>query len=114
MYKSRKIILSCAALAAVLIGTLSFLLGTDATGKEADRDTVVINTVVQPAANIAYSGYYLSIDNGYVAVFYNDEVVFTSDIEAETLRVVDRELLKEGIRANSYEEILLLLEDFGS
>lgn len=60
----------------------------------------------------------------YVLKLYDDRLaVFTTDsdapieiteIHASTLRHFDRERLKHGIAANSREELLLLLEDFGS
>ena len=60
------------------------------------------------------TGYYLSVNKGYLAVFYNNDVIYTSNIKVENLRNVDREMLEDGIKAESYEEVLRMLEDFGS
>ena len=61
--------------------------------------------------------YWLRAYNGHIAVFFGDESEFPSietTIEIDTLRDVDREKLEAGISAQTYEQVLQLLEDFGS
>lgn len=61
--------------------------------------------------------YLLRSFNGHVAVFFNrdDETPgIETMIETETLRSVDRDKLQNGIEADTYEDVLKLLEDFGS
>lgn len=61
--------------------------------------------------------YWLRVYNGHIAVFYDEAAAapaVETTIEAESLRSVDREELDRGIRCTSYEDVLRLLEDFGS
>ena len=79
-----------------------------------------------PAAAIAAadngsagSGQYLLRNCGdYVGVFDRsggrDTLVTVTDIPLAGLRAQDREALEQGIAVESREELLLLLEDFGS
>jgi hypothetical protein len=65
----------------------------------------------------ADNGYLLRAYNGHIAVFYGeikDSPAIETTIEVETLRAVDREKLEKGIQARSYDDVLQLLEDFGS
>ena len=65
----------------------------------------------------AASGYILRAYNGHIAVFYGDIIDspgIETTIEIGSLRTVDREKLEKGITVNSYDEVLKLLEDFGS
>jgi len=61
--------------------------------------------------------YTLKEHNGFIAVFCDDiygEPMIETDISTAMLRTVDKEKLASGINADSYEQILSLLEDFGS
>ena len=61
--------------------------------------------------------YWLRAYNGHIAVFFNaesDVPAIETTIEIDTLRDVDQAKLMEGIAADTYEEVLKLLEDFGS
>ncbi len=61
--------------------------------------------------------YWLRAYNGHIAVFFGrDEArpAIETTIDVETLRTVDREKLEQGIEAATYEDVLKLLEDFGS
>ena len=65
----------------------------------------------------AESGYTLRAFNGHIAVFYGDIMnspAIETTIDVDTLRAVDREKLEAGIVVDSYDEVLKLLEDFGS
>lgn len=84
--------------------------------------TAVINsaTAVIPAAAVGSEGeknYLLRVYNGHIAVFWGedtDSAVIETTIEVDGLRAVDKDKLTQGIVAHSYEEVLKLLEDFGS
>ena len=57
--------------------------------------------------------YILSEGEGNIIIRYKDEI-FETDISTSGMRAYDRELLKAGIEAETYEEVLMLLEDFNS
>ncbi|MBE6916177.1 MAG: hypothetical protein E7471_06060 [Ruminococcaceae bacterium] len=60
--------------------------------------------------------YILKLNGEYLAVFLtnSDTPIETTHIHISSLRHIDRERLKHGISANSREDLLLLLEDYGS
>jgi hypothetical protein len=61
-------------------------------------------------------GYTLREYNGVIAVFtrsFGAEPAIVTDIRVADLREYDRRLLEAGIRAESYEDVLRLFEDFG-
>ncbi len=63
------------------------------------------------------SAYLVRSVDGYVAVFdFNKpgEPITETLIRVDGLRAVDRGKLEAGIPADSYEDVLKLLEDFGS
>lgn len=61
-------------------------------------------------------GYVLKLYSGCIAVYGrgDDKPLFETDIRAESLRERDRVQLTSGIEADSYEEIVRLLEDYNS
>jgi hypothetical protein len=87
---------------------------------------LVITTVIRNAAASASigayetkadGGYVLKSYNGHIAVFYGDikdSPAIETTIDVTTLRSVDREKLEKGINVEKYDEVLKLLEDFGS
>jgi hypothetical protein len=63
------------------------------------------------------TGYAVRAYNGHIAVFYGDltdSPAIETTIEIAGLRAVDREKLLEGIAVAKYDDVLKLLEDFGS
>jgi hypothetical protein len=61
--------------------------------------------------------YWLRSFNGHIAVYSSKEASFPmieTTIDIEGLRAVDRTLLDTGIGTATYEDVLKLLEDFGS
>ncbi len=63
------------------------------------------------------TSYWLREYNGHIAVFFSsgDETpAIETTIEVDSLRDIDQEMLKNGIEAATYEDVLKLLEDFGS
>lgn len=73
-----------------------------------------------PGGTVAHSQtedaeYWLYDSDGYVAIYgEKNKCTEVTDIETETLNDYDRELLQNGIPAQSKSELLSLLEDFSS
>jgi hypothetical protein len=70
-----------------------------------------------PAAALVSGGYCLRAYQGHIAVFYDgmkDSPAVETAITVSQLRAVDRAKLESGIFVQTYEEVLKLLEDFGS
>ena len=59
-------------------------------------------------------GYILTEYGGGIGVYLDGELVLTAEADVDGLRTGDRELLRQGIEAASYEEVLGLIEDFNS
>lgn len=73
--------------------------------------------VYEASCSAGEAEYILMEHSGVIAVFMpagGDEPVSLTDIPVDTLRSVDRELLREGIAVSDREELLTLLEDLGS
>lgn len=60
------------------------------------------------------TGYILTGVNGEIGVFRDGELILRTGVDLGSLRAGDRARVEEGIRSESYEEILMLLEDFGA
>ncbi len=80
-----------------------------APGADADQPAAV--AAAAPAA-----GYTLCAKNGCVAVLDPESgcAAVVTDIELQSLREADRQLVEAGITVESREELLTLLEDLGS
>ena len=63
-----------------------------------------------------YNGYVLKDADGYIAVFYKGRgyPAFITNIPLASLRGVDREDVENGIVVETRQELIALLEDFGS
>jgi hypothetical protein len=62
-------------------------------------------------------GFILKEYEGYIGIFspgFEKIPITVTDIEVSTLREADKQLLRAGIFAASREEMMQLLEDFGS
>jgi hypothetical protein len=105
----RAALLTVVVLIAVLMLILTAL--TSVLKGASDSGRAVFSETPAPAP------YLIRAHNGHIAVFFNrdDETPgIETMIETETLRLVDREKLQAGIEASTYEDVLKLLEDFGS
>ncbi|SHI06237.1 BofC C-terminal domain-containing protein [Sporobacter termitidis DSM 10068] len=105
----RAVLLSIMLLASLLM--LAMLVITT-TMKSA---SVVVPVVA--SENQTDKNYILRAYNGHIAVFYGaitDSPAIETTIEVAGLRAVDREKLVAGITVQSYDDVLRLLEDFGS
>lgn len=61
--------------------------------------------------------YVLRDYEGYVAVFVENDPdipMTVTDIQVDTLRELDRETLRTGLKVRSQERLLMMLEDLGS
>ena len=61
----------------------------------------------------AASEYFLRLENDEIVVYKNGESINTG-IAVPELRQQDRLLLESGMNADTYEEVLKLIEDFSS
>ena len=64
------------------------------------------------AEELASEGYILTEVEGGVGVYHGGELILTAEVDTAGLRAGDRELLRRGIEAASYEDVLGLIEDF--
>ncbi len=64
--------------------------------------------------SMAKRGYVLAEYNGVIGLFEGDELLMTSDVPVSALRSADRELIARGITAETWEQAVKLLEDFGA
>lgn len=62
----------------------------------------------------ALGGYILTAAGGELGIFRDGELILRTGVLLESLRQVDRELVEAGIRSDSYEEMLSLVEDLGA
>ena len=74
---------------------------------------VFAETDGKAAAPTAEETFTLRESGGMVIIEHGDEV-FVTDIAVSAMRDYDRRLLFDGIKADSMEEALMLLEDLGS
>jgi hypothetical protein len=98
-----------------MVSTAAFMLVSSLLTSKA-RDMSADETAA-PAAALASGGYCVRGYNGHLAVFYDgmrDSPAVETSIEIDQLRAVDRAKLEKGIEVKTYEEVLKLLEDFGS
>jgi hypothetical protein len=79
--------------------------------------SAVAEAAPAPVETQERESYWLRAFNGHISVFFSEEDEVPSvetTIDIDTLRAVDREKLEKGIEAPTYEDVLKLLEDFGS
>lgn len=94
--------------AALMLLALAFRPGESSAAAEAAP--VLVETEEQES-------YWLRAFNGHIAVFFDGDAekpAIETTIDVDTLRDYDRQLLENGIEAKTYEDVLKLLEDFGS
>lgn len=105
----KKTLLSIAVLASSFM-IIALVITTVLQGASADTPAVL--TEAQSSES-----YWLRSHNGHIAVYNNKEdasPMIETTIDVEGLRAVDKVLLDSGIGATTYEDVLKLLEDFGS
>lgn len=87
------------------------LCGMGSSG-QISTDTTTQKSVSQHAS--ADTGYCLRNCNGWIGVYLGEELIQCTEISVDTLRIGDQQMLEKGIHTESWNELLLLLEDFGS
>lgn len=65
-----------------------------------------------PAAEAG--GYILTASEGTLGLFRDGELILRTNVPLASLREADRAQVEAGIRLSTYEEALMLLEDFGA
>lgn len=94
-----------------------FLLGLSVLGLSNFDDTRQISVMESEELPAKPQHYILKLSGEYVAVFDSsspDTPLEITQIHVSSLRHYDREQLKHGIIADTRDELLLLLEDYGS
>ena len=121
MKKGINVALICLAIFAVSFGTTGLIVGTGDAKADAIDNNIISTLSEKPeiitADKTMKTEYILRNYDGHIGIFYGefDKVpAIETDIQVSTLREIDQKLLEDGIRADSYEEILKLLEDFNS
>lgn len=110
MNKAVKMTLLCFALFAAALMIITLVITSAVRGVSVDSPAVLTEAQYN-------SSYWVRSYNGHIAV-YNQKAdvspMIETTIAVEGLRGVDKDMLENGIEATSYEEVLKLLEDFGS
>lgn len=86
-------------------------------GQAAPGESVQAEFSYVPSCSLAEAEYVLREYEGCVAVFSSvgdSSPVSLTDIEVDTLREADRQILSTGLAVADREELLTLLEDLGS
>jgi len=113
MKKRVELIVMCCA---VLLGSFcitGIILGAGETPAEAAVEGYAVNAYASGNKPL----YILRTFNGNIAVFYGEfqnEPAIETGIRVDGLRSVDKALLDKGIEVEKYDDVLKLLEDFGS
>lgn len=102
-------LLSISLLLAVFSTAAVFAFEPDAAASSESASTLAGET-----NNAMSDKYVIADENGKIGVYYMGELIYLTDISTTGLRAVDRDLLGRGIETSSYEDVLRLLEDFGS
>lgn len=104
-------IFACVLLAVTAAFCASYTIA-DVRGEEEAPEQLHTVQTAQPAPE----GYTLCARDGCVAVLDPDqgETAVITNIPLETLRETDRALIEAGLRVETREELLSLLEDLGS
>jgi hypothetical protein len=111
MNKSLRTALLCFAVFASALMIIALVITASVRGAMADKTPSATLTGTQS------SGYWLRAYDGHIAVYDNqssDKPIIETTIDVDSLRTVDKAMLSNGIEAESYEDVLKLLEDFGS
>lgn len=114
-FKWKLLILSCLVLSALAVSgaaVRSFVT----TARHNAPAPVPTPAVAGQYTDYASAAYILKESDGYVAVFSSNDPqpIQVTGIRVSGLRQADQALLRDGITAASREELLSLLEDFGS
>lgn len=112
MKKGWKTAIACFMVYVLSFGAAAGVMGNEPMEQEAanEEDTLSIKAIS------SRPDYLVKEHNGVVAVFFDGDTkpMIETDISISGLRQNDRELIEQGIALQSYNEVLGLLEDFGS
>ena len=110
MKANYRISLLCLALAAALVSGGFALARPRTAAQTLPRE----GESLQAESLAEETGYILREVGGAVAIFSGGEYLGKTDITPPLLRSLDRSALQKGIRVDSLEELLKLIEDFDS
>jgi len=121
MNKNIKIIMPIICVLFFMFGVCAAVMTAEANKPAAAEDVLSetghTDTYAEVLAYQEEEAYTVGIFNGRVGVFYGefkDVPAIETNIDENSLRQADRELLQEGITVENYDEVLCLLEDFNS
>lgn len=109
-WKTKYRISICMVVAAIGSILLCGLLPADRVSADSTPKTVPSTTQTAPVDN----RYCLRSCNGWIGIYQGEELLRCTEIPVSSLRNSDRLLIEKGIRADSWDDLLMLLEDFGS
>ena len=111
--------MACLAVFAVSFALTGVIMGTsdggEASAGYAEHKAEQAETAVSVQTEMRE--YVVREHNGKIAVFSNGfqtTPMLETDIPTDGLRETDRQMLRDGIEAASYEDVIALLEDLGS
>jgi hypothetical protein len=84
---------------------------------ESPKSEGIDEAAVTEQGSISEEEFILKEYEGYIGIFSganSKTPMAMTDIDVDTLRAIDRELLKDGVRVKGREEMAALLEDLGS
>ena len=108
----KAVLYSCMLLAVLFMAVAGYVAAMQEKNGEWVSRPVAVYTDVRAAET-----YILKAYDGRIAVFSSEnpgKPVSETDILISSLRAVDQKKLTAGIHAETYEQIVRLLEDFGS
>ena len=109
-WKTKYRISVCMVVAAVSSVLLCGLLPADRASADNTAEQQQPITQTAPVDN----RYCLRNCNGWIGIYQGEELIRCTEIPVDSLRNSDRLLLDEGIHTDSWDDLLMLLEDFGS
>ena len=112
----KKVVVCLAVIVAAAFAVVALITGGNMDTKYADEKEYIKSDVYAQTngdASEEKTVYTLKDSDGVIIIMHDDETIET-DIKTDGLRAYDRDLLKEGIVVDDYEDVLKLIEDFNS
>jgi len=94
---------------------VSAAISADISRRENENARLIVQTTAEPEAEESHQATYTLMEHkGRVYVYSGGAPFMLTDIDPSGLPSTDREKLRKGIDAEDKEELLGLIEDFGS
>ena len=108
-WKTKFRISICMFIAAVSSILLCGILPSD----RASADSIIEQQPISQEESVD-NYYYLRDYNGRIGVYQGEKLLQCTEIPVSSLRNSDQLLIEKGISTDSWDDLLMLLEDFGS